>query len=84
MHERAVGGDFRDAGHGGPLAGSVEEGDVDVGVGGQGVGLAGFGVCMEEEVDAAVFLLRVGEYRCFDKEGKEVLVGNCTNNCKRA
>lgn len=47
------GGEARDAG---PLAGVVEEGEVDVGVLGQVVGLAGLGVGVEDEVDAVVLL----------------------------
>jgi hypothetical protein len=52
----AVGEDAGFAGDGGPLAAVVEEGDVDGGVGGDIVGLAGFGVGVEDEVDAAGFL----------------------------
>jgi hypothetical protein len=39
-----------------PLAGAVDEGDVDVRVVGQVVGLAGLVVCVEEKVDASGFL----------------------------
>lgn len=44
------------AGDGGPLARRVEEGDVDARVFVQVVGLAGFGVGVEEEVETAAFL----------------------------
>ena len=53
----AVGDDGCFAGDGGPFASGVEEGDVDFGVGFEVVGFAGFGVGVEEEVDAAAFLL---------------------------
>lgn len=43
-----VGYDARDARHRGPFAGGVEEGDVDVWVGIDVVGLAGFGVGVED------------------------------------
>ena len=52
----AVGLDGGEAGNAGPLAGVVEEGEVDVGVLGEVVGLAGLGVCVEDEVDAVVLL----------------------------
>lgn len=52
----AVGEDAGTARNGGPLAGGVVEGDVDVRVLGQVVRLAGFGVGVEEEVDAAGLL----------------------------
>lgn len=56
----AGGFESRFAGDGGPFAGGVEEGEVDVRVGVQVVGLAGFGVGVEDEVDA-VALLEQGE-----------------------
>ena len=56
VDEFAVGRDGGGAGDGGPFAGGVEEGDVDGGVGGEIVSFAGFGVGVEEEVDAARFL----------------------------
>lgn len=58
----AVGLNGSGAGDGGPLAGVVEESEVDVGVLGEVVGLAGLGVGVEDEVDAVV-LLR-GGVRC--------------------
>lgn len=59
----AVGDDGGVAGDGGPFAGGIQEGDVDFGVRVQVVGFAGFGVGVEEEVDAAAFLL-LGEHEC--------------------
>ena len=56
-HLFAVGFDFGAAGDRGPLAGAVDEADVYLGVLGQIVGLAGFGVGVEEEVYAVAFLL---------------------------
>lgn len=44
------------AGDGSPFAGGVEEGDVDLGLGLEIVGFAGFGVGVEKEVNAASFL----------------------------
>lgn len=44
----------------GPVAGGGEEGDVDVFVGFEVVGLAGFGVGVEEEGEAVVFLFDGG------------------------
>lgn len=52
----AVGDDAGFAGDGSPLAGTVEECDVDSVVGGDIVSLARFGVGMEYEVDATRFL----------------------------
>lgn len=52
----AVGLDGGVAGDGGPFAGRVDEGEVDVGVCGEVVGLAGFGVGVEDEVEAVAFL----------------------------
>jgi hypothetical protein len=54
----AVGDDARGAGDAGPTAVGGAEGDVDVGVGSEVVSLAGFGVCVEEEVDATTLLYR--------------------------
>ena len=51
-----VGGDLGMAGDRGPLAGGGEEGDVDDGVGGKVVGLAGGGVGVEDEVNAVALL----------------------------
>jgi hypothetical protein len=62
VDDGAVGEDRGRAGEGGPFAGGVQEGDVDVPVGGEVVGLAGFGVGVEEEVDAAVLLFRQSVY----------------------
>ena len=42
----------------GPFASGVEEGDVDFGVGFEVVGFAGFGVGVEEEVNATTFLFK--------------------------
>lgn len=47
------------AGDGGPLARGGEEGEVDLGVGLEVVGLAGLGVGVEDEVDAVSFLVEV-------------------------
>ena len=52
----AVGLDGCGAGDAGPLAGVVEEGEVDVGVLLEVVGLAGLGVGVEDEVNAVVLL----------------------------
>lgn len=52
----AVGFDGCGAGEGGPFARVVEESDVDLGVGVEVVGFAGFGVGVEDEVDAVAFL----------------------------
>ena len=56
MDEATVGHDLGLAGDGGPFAGVVEEAEVDFGVGIEVVGLAGFGVGVEDEVDAVAFL----------------------------
>ena len=50
------------AADGGPLASAVEESDVDGGVGVEVVGLAGFGVGVEDEVDATGFLFNLSVY----------------------
>lgn len=50
-----------DAGHaadGRPLARAVEEADVDVRIAGEVVRLTGFGIGVEEEIDAAGFLVK--------------------------
>ena len=47
------------AADGGPLACAVEESDVDGGVGVKVVSLAGFGVGVEDQVDATSFLFNV-------------------------
>jgi hypothetical protein len=52
----AVGLDGGGAGNAGPLAGVVEETEVDFGVLLEVVGLAGLGVGVEDEVDAVVLL----------------------------
>lgn len=52
----AVGLDGRGAGNAGPLAGAIEEGEVDLRVLLEIVGLAGLGVGVEDEVDAVVLL----------------------------
>lgn len=52
----AVGLDFGGAGDGGPFAGAVDEADVYFAVLGEVVGFAGFGVGVEEEVDAVALL----------------------------
>lgn len=51
-----VGDDGGAAGDGRPFARGRQESDVDVGVVGEVVGFAGFGVGVEEEVDAVAFL----------------------------
>ena len=56
----AFGDDGGRSGDGRPFAGGVEEGDVDVRVGREVRGFAGFGVGVEEEVDAAGFLGKRG------------------------
>jgi len=62
----AVGLDGSGAGNAGPLAGVVEEGEVDVGVLLQVIGLAGLGVGVEDEIDAVVLLRwRVSQARWF-------------------
>jgi hypothetical protein len=52
----AVGLDGSGAGDAGPLAGVVEESEVDLGMLLEVVGLAGLGVGVEDEVDAVVLL----------------------------
>lgn len=52
----AVGYDLGYAADGRPLASALEEGDVDIGVGFEVVGLTGLGVGVEKEVNAAAFL----------------------------
>lgn len=52
----AVGNDLGGARDGSPFAGGVEEGDIDMGVGGDVRGFAGLGVGVENEVDALVSL----------------------------
>ena len=42
-----------------PFVGGIEEGDIDVGVGGEVVRFSAMGVGVEEEVYAAVFLFAV-------------------------
>lgn len=44
------------AGDGGPFAGGIEEGDIDLGFGFEIIGFAGFGVGVEKQVNAASFL----------------------------
>jgi hypothetical protein len=56
LDARAVGLDGSGAGDAGPLAGVVEEGEVDLGVLLEVVGLARLGVGVEDEVDAVVLL----------------------------
>lgn len=51
-----VGDDIGCAADGGPLSLAVEEGHVDLGVALQVVGLAGFGIGVEKEIEAAAFL----------------------------
>ena len=57
----AVGLDGSGAGDAGPLAGVVEESEVDFGVLLKVVGLAGLGVGVEDEVDAVVLLRCLGQ-----------------------
>lgn len=56
LYGLAVGEDGGFAGDGRPFTSGIEEGDVDCRVGGYVVGLAGFGVGMEYQVDASSFL----------------------------
>ena len=56
LDTRAVGLDGSGAGDAGPLAGVVEESQVDLGVLLEVVGLAGLGVGVEDEVNAVVLL----------------------------
>ena len=56
MNSGAIGIDLGRAGDGCPLAGTVEESNVDVRVGLKVIGLACLGVGVEDEVDAARFL----------------------------
>ena len=56
LDARAVGLNGSGAGDAGPLAGVVEEGEVDFGVLLEVVGLARLGVGVEDEVDAVVLL----------------------------
>jgi len=56
VHELAVGDNVGFTGDGGPFTSVVEEAEVDVGVVLEVVGLARFGVCVEDEVDAVAFL----------------------------
>jgi hypothetical protein len=56
VHDGAVRDDLRLAGEGRPFARRVQEGDVDGRVLVQVVRLAGFGVRVEDEVEAAAFL----------------------------
>ena len=44
------------AGDGGPFAGGIEKGDVDLGFGLEIISFTGFGIGVEKEVDAASFL----------------------------
>lgn len=63
----AVGLDRSGARDGGPFAGGREEAEVDVRVGVEVVSLAGFGVCVEDEVDSVIFLYDtriVGQLSC--------------------
>lgn len=56
LDDGAVGDEARATRDRGPFAAGVEEGEVDVWVGFEVVGLAGFGIGMEKEVDAVAFL----------------------------
>ena len=80
----AVGDDLRGAGHGGPFAGGVEEGDVDVRVGGDVGGLAGLGVGVEDEVDSLVFLGAVLELVRRRERGSFTLAANAMQRDTRA
>lgn len=68
----AVGDDGGFAANGGPFAGGVQEGNVDFGVGLQVVGFAGFGVGVEEEVEAATFLHDSTEVRQVKKLERDI------------
>lgn len=57
MDELAVGDDLGLAGDGGPFAGRLEEGEVDFGVFFEVVCFAGFGIGVEDQVDAVAFLV---------------------------
>lgn len=59
FHTGAIRFDGGFAADGGPFAAVVEEGEVHVGGVFEVVGLAGFGVGVEDEVDAVVFLFAV-------------------------
>ena len=56
LDHAAIGDDLRRAGDRGPLARAVEEGDVGARVGRDVVRLAGLGVGVEDQIDAAGFL----------------------------
>lgn len=55
-HLLAVGLDGGFAGNGGPFAAAGKEGEIDVRVGFEVIGLAGFAVCVEEKVDPVTLL----------------------------
>lgn len=56
LDDFAVGLDARVPGDGGPFTGRGDEGNVDGWVCSQVIRLAGFGVCVEEEVEAVALL----------------------------
>lgn len=56
LDEASVGDDLGHAADGGPLARAVDEGDVDVGVCRELIGLVRLGVGVEEEVNASALL----------------------------
>lgn len=56
LDEGAVGDDLGQAADGCPLPGSVQEGNVDVGVLGELVCLVGLGVGVEEQIDTSILL----------------------------
>ena len=56
LHEGAIGDEGSATGDGRPFARGGQEGDIDVRVGFEVVGLAGLGIGVEEEIDAVAFL----------------------------
>lgn len=72
-----VGHDAGSAGEGGPLAAAVKEGDVDVGVRLKVVGLAGFGVGVEDEIETAAFLQCYKLLRIESRTRVRYLAGYC-------
>jgi hypothetical protein len=84
LDDGAIGDDLRGAGHGGPFAGGVEEGDVDVGVGRDVGGLARLGVGVEDEVDSFVFLNTVLVLVRRRERGRLTLAANAMQRDTRA
>lgn len=72
----AAGADGGAAGDGGPFARGGDEGEVDVGVGGEIVSFSGLGIGVKEEVYAVLFLYPQTRFRfsegncmCFEPGG---------------